>query len=118
WGRLRHQTRAARAELRATEEDRKAVMTTVVSDVASAYFNLLALDAQLEVDRETLATRQRSLELIRARFDGGLATLLDVRQAEQLVQGAQVLVPDAERQIAQTENALNLLLGNDPGPIQ
>jgi multidrug efflux system outer membrane protein len=118
WGRLRHQTRAARAELRASEEDRKAVMTTVVSDVASAYFNLLALDAQLEVDRETLATRQRSLELIRARYEGGLATLLDVRQAEQLVQGAQVLVPDAERQIAQTENALNLLLGNEPGPVQ
>lgn len=117
WGRLRHQTLAARAQLAATVEDRKAVLTTVVSDVATAYFNLLALDAQLEVDRQTLDARQRSLDIIKTREEGGVATLLDVRQGEQLVEQAQMSIPDAERQIAQGENTLNLLLGNSPGPV-
>lgn len=117
WGRLRHQTRAARAQLRASIEDRNAVMTTVVSQVAAAYFNLLALDAQLEVDRETLTTRRQALDIILDREQGGVATLLDVRQAQQLVLGAQRQVLDAERQIGQAENTINLLLGNPPGPV-
>src|SRR6267142_7155173 len=85
WGRLRQQTKAARAELRASQEDRKAVLTTVVADVATGYFSLLELDGELEIGKRTLATRQDSLRLIRARHQGGLATLLDVRQAEELV---------------------------------
>ena len=84
WGRLRRANEAARANLLATEEDRKAVMITVVSDVSAAYFNLLELDMELEIARETLATRQESLNLIRSRQQGGVATMLDVRQAEQL----------------------------------
>src|ERR1700741_1590527 len=79
WGRLRQQTMAARAELRASEEDRKAVLTTVVADVATGYFSLLELDGELEIDKRTLTTRQDSLRLVRARHQGGLATLLDVR---------------------------------------
>src|SRR5215510_1645896 len=67
WGRLRNQTKAARAELRATDEDRKAVMTTVVGDVATGYFNLLELDSQLNIAQRTLTSRQNSLTLIRAR---------------------------------------------------
>src|SRR5260370_5645054 len=67
WGRLRQQTKAARAELRASEEDRKAVMTTVVSDVAAGYFGLLELDSELAIDKETLAERQDSLNLIKIR---------------------------------------------------
>src|SRR5438445_12959036 len=82
WGRLRQQTKAARAELRASEEDRKAVMTTVVGDVATGYFSLLGLDRELDIDKRTLATREDSLRLIKLRQQGGVATMLDVRQAE------------------------------------
>jgi len=117
WGRLRNQTKAARAELRATEEDRKAVMTTVVGDVAAGYFNLLELDSQLDIAKRTLATRENSLQLIKARQQGGLATMLDVRQAEELVYLASQTIPDTERAIEQTENQISLLLGNNPGPI-
>ena len=117
WGRLRNQTKAARAELRATEEDRKAVMTTVVGDVATGYFNLLELDSQLDIAKRTLATRENSLRLIKARQQGGLGTMLDVRQAEELVYQASQTIPDTERAIEQTENQISLLLGNNPGPI-
>ena len=117
WGRLRNQTKAARAELRATEEDRKAVMTTVVGDVAADYFNLLELDSQLDIAKRTLAARVESLRLIQARQQGGLATMLDVRQAEELVYQASQTIPDTERAIQQTENQISLLLGNNPGPV-
>ena len=117
WGRLRNQTKAARAELRATEEDRKAVMTTVVGDVSAGYFNLLELDSQLDIAKRTLATRENSLRLIKARQQGGIATMLDVRQAEELVYQASQTIPDTERAIEQTENQISLLLGNNPGPI-
>jgi outer membrane protein, multidrug efflux system len=113
----RRATEAARANLLATEEDRKAVITTIVGDVAAAYFNLLELDTELEIARDTLATRQESLNLIRSRQQGGVATMLDVRQAEQLVYAAAQTIPDIERLIEQTENQINLLLGRDPGPV-
>jgi len=117
WGRLRQQTKAARAELRASEEDRKAVMTTVVGDVAAGYFSLLELDSELDIDRRTLTTREDSLRLIKLRQQGGVATMLDVRQAEELVYQASETIPDTERAIEQTENQISLLLGNKPGPI-
>ena len=117
WGRQRRATEAARADLLGAEETRKAVMTTVVGDVSAAYFNLLELDTELEIAQDTLATRKESLTLIRARQQGGIATLLDVRQAEQLVYAAAQTVPDIERLIEQTENRINLLLGKDPGPV-
>ena len=117
WGRLRNQTKAARAELRASEEDRKAAMTTVVSDVATNYFSLLELDAELDIAKRTLATRENSLSLLRIREQGGVATLLDVRQGEELVYQASQTIPDTERSIQQTENQISLLLGNNPGPI-
>jgi outer membrane protein, multidrug efflux system len=117
WGRRRRATEAARAELLGAEETRKAVMTTVVGDVSAAYFNLLELDTELEIAQDTLATRKESLNLIRTRQQGGVATLLDVRQAEQLVYAAAQTVPDIERLIEQTENQINLLLGKDPGPV-
>ena len=117
WGRLRQQTKAARAELRASEEDRKAVMTIIVGDVTTGYFSLLELDSELEIDRRTLATRQDSLRLITLRQQGGVATILDVRQAEELVYQASQTIPDTERAIAQTENRISLLLGNPPGSI-
>jgi multidrug efflux system outer membrane protein len=117
FGRLRQQTKAARAELRASEEDRKAVMTTVVSDVASGYFVLLELDSELNIAKQTLATREDSLRLIKLRQQGGVATMLDVRQAEELVYQASQTIPDTQRLIEQTENQISLLLGNNPGPI-
>jgi multidrug efflux system outer membrane protein len=118
WGRLRQQTKAARAELRASEEDRKAVLTTVVADVASQYFILLELDSELEIARRTLATREDSLRLIKVRQQGGVATMSDVRQAEELVYQATQTIPDTERLIEQTENQISLLLGNNPSAIQ
>ena len=117
WGRLRRQTEAARAELRASEEDRKAAMTTVVSDVATGYFSLLELDMELDIAKRTLTTREDSLRLIKTRQQGGVGTMLDVRQGEQLVYQASQTIPDTERLIERTENQLSLLLGNNPGPI-
>jgi multidrug efflux system outer membrane protein len=117
WGRLRQQTKAARAQLRSSEEDRKTVTTIVVSDVATGYFNLLELDMELDIAKRTLTARQESLRLITARQQGGLATMLDVRQAEELVYQASQTIPDTERLIEQTENQISLLLGNNPGPI-
>src|SRR5204862_1310141 len=115
WGRLRQQTKAARAELRASEEDRKAVTTLVVGDVATGYFSLLELDSELDIDKRTLSTRENSLRLIKLRQQGGVATMLDVRQAEELVYQASETIPDTERAIEQTENQISLLLGSNPG---
>jgi outer membrane protein TolC len=109
------QTKAARAELRVSEEDRKAVLATVVGDVAAGYFSLLELDSELDIAKRTLTTREESLRLIRARQQGGLATLLDVRQAEELVYQASQTIPDTERLIDQTENQLSVIFGNNPG---
>src|SRR5438876_6212834 len=117
WGRLRRSTEAARANLLSAQENRKAVMTTLVSEVAAAYFSLRELDYQLEISQRTLATRQESLELIKNRQSGGVATLLDLRQAEQLVYTAAETIPALQQEIEQTENRINLLLGKNPGEI-
>lgn len=117
WGRLRRATEAARATLLASEENRKAVVTTLVSEVATAYFNLLDLDLELEIAKRTLNTRQESLRLIQVRQQGGVATMLDVRQAEQLVYSASRTISDTERLIEQTENQISLLLGKNPGAV-
>jgi outer membrane protein, multidrug efflux system len=117
WGRLRRATEAARADLLASDENRKAVITTLIGDVASAYFNLLELDMELEIARRTLAAREESLQLIRLREQGGIATLLELRQGEQLVYTAAQAIPSTEQLIEQTENAISLLLGERPGAI-
>jgi multidrug efflux system outer membrane protein len=117
WGRLRRATEAARANLLGAEETRKAVVTTLVSDVATSYFNLRELDQELDISRHTLATRQASLELIRSRRAGGVATLLDQRQAEQLVYTATETIPSLQQEIEQTENNISLLLGSNPAEV-
>jgi outer membrane protein, multidrug efflux system len=117
WGRRRQLTKAARAQLASSEEDRKTVTTVVVSDVATNYFNLLELDLELEIAKRTLSAREESLGIIKARQQGGLATMLEVRQAEELVYQASQTIPDTQRLTEQTENQINLLLGNNPGPI-
>ena len=93
WGRLRRATEAARANLLSADENRKAVVTTLVSDVATAYLSLRELDYELEISRRTLQTREESLELTRSRQIGGVSTLLDLRQAEQLVDTAAQTIP-------------------------
>jgi outer membrane protein, multidrug efflux system len=117
WGRLRRATEAAQADLLASEENRRAVMTTLVSDVASAYFNLIELDLELEIAGRTLSSRQGSLELIRTRRQGGVATLLELRQGEQLVYTAEQAIPNIEQLMEMTENQISLLLGRSPGAI-
>ena len=117
WGRLRRASEAARANLLSAEENRKAVVTTLVSDVATAYMSLRELDNELEISERTLASRQASLELTRARQSGGVATLLDLRQAEQLVYTAAETIPVIRQQIEQTENSISLLLGKAPGDV-
>jgi len=117
WGLYRRQTEAARAQLRATEWARQVTYSTLVEDVATAYYQLRTLDAELEITRQTLTARRQSLDLTRKLDEGGAGTLADVRQAEQLAYTAEAQIPDLERQIAQQENSLSLLLGRPPGPI-
>jgi outer membrane protein, multidrug efflux system len=117
WGRYRRATEAARATLLANEWAQKEVMATLVANVASSYFALRQLDLQLEISKRTLDSRRDSLELTKTLEEHGINNLLDVRQSEQLVYTAAAEVPDLERQIAQQENALSILLGNNPGYI-
>jgi outer membrane protein, multidrug efflux system len=117
WGRLRRETEAARANLLGAEETRKAVVTTLVSDVATSYLTLRELDYTLELSQRTLQTREQSQELTRTRQNGGVATLLDLRQAEQLVQTAAENIPAIQEQIGLTENRISLLLGQSPGSV-
>ena len=117
WGKLRRATEAARAQLLATEAARATVTSTLVSQVATAYFQLRELDFELEISSRTLTSRQASLRLVKLRRDAGIASGLDVRQAEVLVNTAAAQIPDLERQIEQTENLINLLLGESPGSV-
>jgi len=117
WGRLRRATESSRASLLSARENRKAVVITLVSDVATAYFNLRELDYELDISTRTLATRQESLQLTQQRETGGIATQLDLRQSEQLVETAAETIPSLQQQIAQTENQISLLLGQNPGPV-
>jgi len=117
WGKYRRATEAARANLLAARWAREYVISTLVSDVAASYFELRALDLQMEISRRTLAARQESLKLTQALANGGAGTMIDVRQAEQLVATAAESIPDLERRTAEQENYLSTLLGSNPGPI-
>jgi multidrug efflux system outer membrane protein len=117
WGRLRRASEAARADLLASEEARRAVVMTLVSDVASAYLRLRELDVELETTQRNVASRRRSLQIVRDRFDAGLTSALDLRQAEAELASTAALIPDLERQVSQTENQLSILLGRNPGSI-
>jgi len=117
WGQLRRATEAARANLLNADWNRKTVITTVVSQVAADYFQLLELDSELRISESTLETRQESLKLTLDREAHGIATQLDVRQAEQLVETAAESIPQLKQQIEQTEDQISLLLGKNPGSI-
>jgi multidrug efflux system outer membrane protein len=117
WGLYRKQTEAARAQLLAQVWAQRAVRLTLVQQVATAYLQIRALDAQLEITKETLKARQDSVALTRTLESGGSVPLSDVRQAEQLLYTATSEIPQLEEQIQQQENAITLLLGENPGPI-
>jgi multidrug efflux system outer membrane protein len=117
WGKYRRATEAARAELLANEWAQKAVISSLVANVASSYFALRELDLQLEISKRTLAARQQSLQLTTKLVDGGAAPITDERQAQELVETAAAAIPDLERLIQQQENAITTLLGENPGPI-
>ncbi len=117
WGRLRRGTEAAQADLLARESARRTVVLTLVSDLATAYFELQELDAELEVAKRTLETRQETLDLIRLRKLVGQRSTLEIRRAEQDVARAQAVFPDLERQIGQKEHQLSLLMGRNPARI-
>ncbi|MFY9803911.1 MAG: efflux transporter outer membrane subunit [Candidatus Acidiferrales bacterium] len=117
WGKYRRATEAARANLLASEWGRRAVVNTVISNVATAYFALRSLDLQLEISKQTLSSRQQSLKLEQDLEQNGSTSLVDVRQSEQLVYTASETIPSIERQIQQEENLINILLGRNPGTV-
>jgi multidrug efflux system outer membrane protein len=117
WGKFRRATEAARANLLASEWAKQQVISTLISNVATAYFQLRELDLELEISRETLTSRRDSLKLTQLLADHGATSMLDVRQAEQLVYTAAEQVPDLERRIQQQENLISTLLGKNPGPV-
>jgi multidrug efflux system outer membrane protein len=117
WGKYRRETQEARARLLASEYGQRAVISSLVANVATAYFQLRALDSQLDIAKRTLATRHQSLQLTQVLYDHGSSSDLDVSQSEQLVYTASATIPDLERQIEQQENLLSILLGENPGPI-
>jgi NodT family efflux transporter outer membrane factor (OMF) lipoprotein len=118
FGRLRRLNEAARAQFLATEEVRRGVVTTLIADVTTQYIALRELDQELEIGHQTRDIAENGLRLTTLRKNRGAATGLDVHQAEQLLYIATSQIAAVEREIAQQENALNLLLGNNPGEIR
>ena len=117
WGLYRRQTEAARAQLLSQVWAQRAVRMTLIEQVATAYIQLRALDRQLAIAKQTLQTRQQSVDLTRRLADGGSAPLSDLRQAEELQYTASSQIPQLEQQIQQQENAIRLLLGQNPGTV-
>jgi multidrug efflux system outer membrane protein len=118
FGRLRRATEASRAQLLATEDAKNTVILTLVSDVASDYFQLLDLDLELRITRDTVKTQEESVKLTQLRLDHGVGTKLDVLQAEQVLDTANAQIPDLERQIGQEEDAISILLGHYPEGVR
>jgi multidrug efflux system outer membrane protein len=118
WGRLRRATEAARAELLASEEGRRNVALGLASEVATAYFDLVAYDAQLRITRDTLGTRGESVRLQNVRSEAGTISGLDLAQAEAELASAEATVPVLERLVRQTENRLGVLLGRFGGTVE
>ena len=117
WGRVRRLNEAARAQYLATEEGRRAVVLSLVADVASAYFDLRDLDAELEISRRTRATFQDTYDLFSRRLAGGAASALETARAEALLANASAQIPALEQRIVARENQITLLLGRPPGPV-
>src|ERR1019366_5296531 len=117
WGKYRRASEAARAQLLASEWARQAVNATLVANVANAYFQLREIDLELDISKRALASRNESLDLTKTLEEHGINSILDVRQAEQLVYSAATEIADLERRIAQQEDLLSILLGNNPASV-
>ncbi len=118
WGKIRRSAEAARAEYLAQEAVQQAVIQSLVTGVASGYFQLLELDQELKVAQQSLASRKESLRLVQARATGGIAQQLEVDQATSLLATAAATIVDVERRREQAENYLSTLLGRNPGPVE
>jgi outer membrane protein, multidrug efflux system len=118
WGRIRRSTEAARGEYLAQEAVQQAVVQSLVTGVASGYFQLLELDRELDVAKKSLASRRGSVRLVEARMKGGIANRLEVDQAQSLVASAAATIADVERRREQAENFLSTLLGRNPGTVE
>jgi multidrug efflux system outer membrane protein len=117
WGRVRRMNEAARANFMATQEGRRAVMVSLVSGVAAAYFELLELDDQLAIARRTRESYERTLKLFSDQHAGGLASKLEVSRAELALRTVAATIPEIQRQISLKENEINTILGRNPGPV-
>jgi len=117
WGRIRRLNEAARAQYLATEEGRHGVELSLVADVASAYFDLRELDAELEISRRTRATFQDTYDLFNRRLEGGAASALETARAAVLLANASAGIPALEQRVVARENQITLLLGRSPGPV-
>jgi multidrug efflux system outer membrane protein len=117
WGRIRRSNEAALADYLATEEARRGVLLSLVSEVATRYFQLRELDLQLEIARRTTGAFQETFDLFDRRLQGGAASALETSSAQASLAATAANIPDLERQIAAEENELSFLLGRNPGPI-
>jgi outer membrane protein, multidrug efflux system len=117
FGKLRRATEASRADLLALQENQKAIMQTLVAEVASAYFDLREYDAELEYVRASIKTRRASVQLVAARVQGGVSNALELDQSKTLVSTAEANAALLEKSQEQTENLINYLLGKQPGPV-
>lgn len=117
WGRIRRENEAARAQYLATEEAHRGVLLSLVSDVAQAYFELLELDLQLDIAKQTTDSFSQTLKLFTQRLEGGVATKLDTSRAAAAQAIAAASIPEIERQIAIKENQISILLGENPSPV-
>jgi multidrug efflux system outer membrane protein len=117
WGKVRRASEAARANLLASEEDRRAVLMSLVSAVANSYVSLRSLDKQLKISRQTAAGREQSYQLFKLRFEGGVVSQLELNQMKSEYEAALASIPVYEKAVAQQENALSVLLGRNPGAI-
>jgi outer membrane protein, multidrug efflux system len=117
WGRIRRLNEAALARYLATEEARRGVLLTLVSDVATGYFQLRELDSELDIAERTETAFQQTHELFSRRYDAGMASALETASAAAPLATTRAVIPDLQRQIVAQENQIALLLGRDPGDV-
>jgi len=117
WGRIRRSNEAARASLLATEDARRGVWLTLVSDLGQAYFELLALDVRLQIARSSTQAYRNTYDLFQDRLKGGVASKLETSRAEGALGSAEASIPQLESDIVAKENQISILLGRSPGPV-
>jgi len=118
WGRIRRQAESAEASLWNAEYTRRGLVLSLAASVVQGYATLRGLDAQLEVAQETLTTRGQALDIFRQRYQGGVISQVELAQSENDFYSAEATIPTLRASVAQAENALSLLLGREPGPVE